>query len=166
MLLALVGGKSSPQEACHILTKAPSFLQLANIETAKRQNKLFGALKEGNDAIKQLQKEVTVEQAEQLMADSKEAQDEQVCTMPSQLLSQAVSASSGPSHACQQQLEQLAAGSVVIAVLHALLRVQLSPCCQLVECFAKQEEKSSKEAARVCLELHYWAWRSRGHGSA
>ena len=60
------------------MTKALSFVQLANIETAKRQNKLFGALKEGNDAIKQLQKEVTVEQAEQLMADSKEAQDEQV----------------------------------------------------------------------------------------
>ena len=118
------------------MTKAPSFLQLANIETAKRQNKLFGALKEGNDAIKQLQKEVTVEQAEQLMADSKEAQDEQVCTMPSQLLSQAVSASSEPSHACQQQLEQLAAGSVVIAVHAARRAAQLSPHARFAACTA------------------------------
>ena len=88
MLLALNSGKNSLQEACHVLTEALSCVQLANIETAKRQNKLFGALKEGNDAIKQLQKEVTVEQAEQLMVDSKEAQDEQVSTTPSQLLSQ------------------------------------------------------------------------------
>ena len=84
------------------MTKALSFVQLANIEAAKRQNKLFGALKEGNDAIKQLQKEVTVEQAEQLMADSKEAQDEQVSTTSSQSLSQAAIARSKPSHTYQQ----------------------------------------------------------------
>ena len=83
LLPALISGKNSLQEACHVLTKALSSVQLANIETAKRQNKLFGALKEGNDAIKQLQKEVTVEQAEQLMADSKEAKDEQVSTTSS-----------------------------------------------------------------------------------
>ena len=100
-------------EACHVLTEALSFVQLANIETAKRQNKLFGALKEGNDAIKQLQKEVTVEQAEQLMVDSKEAQDEQVSTTPSQSLSQAAIVRSKPSHVYEQQLKQLA-GSVLL----------------------------------------------------
>ena len=101
-----MGGKSSLQEACHVLTRTPSFVQLANIETAKRQNKLFGALKEGNDAIKQLQKEVTVEQAEQLMADSKEAQTEQVSATSSQLLSQAAMPRSKPGHAHEQQLKQ------------------------------------------------------------
>lgn len=33
-------------------------LQLANIETAKRQNRLFDALKQGQVALKELQQEV------------------------------------------------------------------------------------------------------------
>ncbi len=35
------------------------FVQLANIETAKRQNRLFDALKQGQAALKELQQEVS-----------------------------------------------------------------------------------------------------------
>ena len=51
---------------------------LDNIETAQRQNKLFAALKQGNEAIKQLQKEVTLDDVENLMSDSAEAKEQQV----------------------------------------------------------------------------------------
>ena len=51
---------------------------LDNIETAQRQNKLFAALKEGHEAIKQLQKEVTLEDVETLMSDTAEAKEQQV----------------------------------------------------------------------------------------
>lgn len=46
---------------------------LANIETAKRNNQLFSALKQGHKALTELQQEVTIEDAERLMDDSAEA---------------------------------------------------------------------------------------------
>ena len=51
---------------------------LDNIEAAQRQNKLFAALKQGNEAMKQLQKEVTLEDVESLMSDSAESKEYQV----------------------------------------------------------------------------------------
>ncbi|KAK9818781.1 hypothetical protein WJX74_006989 [Apatococcus lobatus] len=46
---------------------------LANIETAKRQNRLFDALKQGQVALKELQQEVKIEDVERLMDDTAEA---------------------------------------------------------------------------------------------
>lgn len=46
---------------------------LADVETAVRQNRLFGALMQGSEALKELQKEVSVEDVEQLMQDTAEA---------------------------------------------------------------------------------------------
>lgn len=51
---------------------------LDNIEAAQRQNKLFAALKQGNEAMKQLQKEVTLDDVENLMSDSAESKEYQV----------------------------------------------------------------------------------------
>lgn len=51
---------------------------LANIEAAQRNNRLFSALKEGNSALAQLQKQVTLEDVERLndeSADTKEYQE-------------------------------------------------------------------------------------------
>ena len=53
-------------------------LQLASIETAKRNNQLFAVLKQGHKALTELQQEVTVEDAERLMDDSAEAKAYQV----------------------------------------------------------------------------------------
>lgn len=55
-------------------------MQLANIETAKRNNQLFSALKQGHKALTELQQEVTIEDAERLMDDSAEAKAYQVST--------------------------------------------------------------------------------------
>jgi len=52
---------------------------ISNVEMSSQQNKLFNVLKQGNDALKQLQKEVTVEDVQRLMedtADAKAYQDE------------------------------------------------------------------------------------------
>lgn len=48
---------------------------LADVETAMRQNRLFSALKSGSEALKQLQKEVSVADVEQLMQDTAEAKE-------------------------------------------------------------------------------------------
>ncbi|KAK9812682.1 hypothetical protein WJX72_001804 [[Myrmecia] bisecta] len=48
---------------------------LANVESAARQSKLFSAMKQGHAALKELQKEVTVEDVEQLMEDTAEAKE-------------------------------------------------------------------------------------------
>lgn len=58
-------------------------LQLASIETAKRNNQLFTVLKQGHKALTELQQEVTVEDAERLMDDSAEAKAYQVTSPPS-----------------------------------------------------------------------------------
>lgn len=50
---------------------------LSNIEAAKQQKQLFAALKAGNEAVTDLQKEVTVDDVEKLMEDSAEAQAQQ-----------------------------------------------------------------------------------------
>ena len=44
--------------AAYSLMTVPADSQLANIETAKRQNRLFDALKQGQVAPKELQQEV------------------------------------------------------------------------------------------------------------
>ena len=58
-----------------------AFVQLANIETAKRNNQLFTALKQGHKALTELQLEVSVEDAEKLMDDSAEAKAYQAGTL-------------------------------------------------------------------------------------
>ena len=45
---------------------------LANIETAQRQNKLFAALKQGNSALADLRKDLSLEDVEKLMSESAE----------------------------------------------------------------------------------------------
>lgn len=53
-------------------------MQLGSIETAKRNNQLFTALKQGHKALTELQQLVTIEDAEKLMDDSAEAKAYQV----------------------------------------------------------------------------------------
>lgn len=48
--------KRSTQSSPCALPSVLSALQLADVETAMRQNRLFGALKQGSEALKQLQK--------------------------------------------------------------------------------------------------------------
>jgi charged multivesicular body protein 6 len=50
---------------------------LGNIDAAKRQNRVFEGLKQGHAALKQLQQEVTLQDAEKLMDDSAEAKEYQ-----------------------------------------------------------------------------------------
>jgi soluble cytochrome b562 len=50
---------------------------LANIESAQRNNRLFAALKEGNSALADLQKQVSLEEVEKLNEQSAEAKDYQ-----------------------------------------------------------------------------------------
>lgn len=57
------------------------WLQLGSIETAKRNNQLFTALKQGHKALTELQQEVSIEDAEKLMDDSAEAKAFQVSHM-------------------------------------------------------------------------------------
>ena len=52
--------------------------QLSNIETSKQQARLLEVLQQGNDALKQLQKLVSVDDVKQLMADTAEAKAYQV----------------------------------------------------------------------------------------
>ena len=46
---------------------------LGNIENTKNNNQIYSALKQGNTALKELQKDVSVEDVEMLMEDSAEA---------------------------------------------------------------------------------------------
>lgn len=46
---------------------------LGNIENTKNNNQIYSALKQGNSALKELQKDVSVEDVEMLMEDSAEA---------------------------------------------------------------------------------------------
>ena len=55
---------------------------LDNIEAAQRQNRLFAALKHGNEAMKQLQKEVTLDDVDSLMSDTAESQAYQARPVP------------------------------------------------------------------------------------
>jgi charged multivesicular body protein 6 len=48
-------------------------MQLNSMETAKQQGRLFAVLKQGSQALQQLQQEVKLEDVEQLMADTAEA---------------------------------------------------------------------------------------------
>ncbi|KAL6773737.1 VPS20 [Auxenochlorella protothecoides x Auxenochlorella symbiontica] len=48
---------------------------LANVEGAARQKRLFDTLKQGAAALKQLQKDVSLEDVEQLMSDTAEAKE-------------------------------------------------------------------------------------------
>lgn len=50
---------------------------LSNIEAAQRNNRLFSALKEGNSALQQLQKEVALEDIERLNEETLEAREYQ-----------------------------------------------------------------------------------------
>lgn len=50
---------------------------LANIESAQRNNRLFAALKEGSSALADLQKQVSLEEVEQLNEQSAEAKEHQ-----------------------------------------------------------------------------------------
>eukprot|EP01023_Acetabularia_acetabulum_P018867 TRINITY_DN19537_c0_g1_i1.p1 TRINITY_DN19537_c0_g1~~TRINITY_DN19537_c0_g1_i1.p1 ORF type:complete len:227 (-),score=51.96 TRINITY_DN19537_c0_g1_i1:423-1103(-) len=50
---------------------------LLNIESAKQQNKIFEALRTGADAMKEIQKEVSLEDVERLQEDSEEAKQYQ-----------------------------------------------------------------------------------------
>ena len=52
--------------------------QLSNIETSKQQARLLEVLQQGNDALKQLQKLVSIDDVKQLMADTAEAKAYQV----------------------------------------------------------------------------------------
>ena len=52
--------------------------QLSNIETSKHQARLLEVLQQGNDALKQLQKLVSIDDVKQLMADTAEAKAYQV----------------------------------------------------------------------------------------
>ena len=63
---------------------------LSNIETAQRNNRLFSALKEGNSALQQLQKQVSLADVAQLNEESADAKDHQ--DQLRQLLSQSLSA--------------------------------------------------------------------------
>lgn len=57
----------------HCALRLCSMLQvLANIEQAQRQNKLFAALKQGNTALADLRKELTLDDVETLMSESAE----------------------------------------------------------------------------------------------
>eukprot|EP01026_Neomeris_dumetosa_P069646 TRINITY_DN68964_c0_g1_i12.p1 TRINITY_DN68964_c0_g1~~TRINITY_DN68964_c0_g1_i12.p1 ORF type:complete len:232 (+),score=55.30 TRINITY_DN68964_c0_g1_i12:32-697(+) len=48
---------------------------LLNIETAKQQNRIYDALRSGADAVKEIQKEVSLEDVEQLREDTEEAKE-------------------------------------------------------------------------------------------
>jgi hypothetical protein len=48
---------------------------LGNIEAAQRHNRLFAVLEEGNEALKSLQKLVTLDDVEQLMSESAAAKE-------------------------------------------------------------------------------------------
>eukprot|EP01025_Chloroclados_australasicus_P041318 TRINITY_DN43724_c0_g1_i1.p1 TRINITY_DN43724_c0_g1~~TRINITY_DN43724_c0_g1_i1.p1 ORF type:complete len:225 (-),score=42.72 TRINITY_DN43724_c0_g1_i1:410-1084(-) len=50
---------------------------LVNIESAKQQNKIFEALRTGADAMKEIQKEVSLEDVERLQEDTEEAKEYQ-----------------------------------------------------------------------------------------
>ncbi|CAK0786879.1 hypothetical protein CVIRNUC_010093 [Coccomyxa viridis] len=76
---------------------------LTNIETAQRQNRLFDALKQGNAALKSLQQEVSVEEVEKLMDDSKESKEYE--DRVRQALGEALTAEDDA--AVLQELEQL-----------------------------------------------------------
>ena len=63
---------------------------LSNMEAAQRNNRLFSALKEGNSALQQLQKQVALEDVERLNEETADAHDYQ--DQLRQLLGQSLSA--------------------------------------------------------------------------
>ena len=82
---------------------------LANIETAQRNNRLFAALKEGNAAMAQLQKQVTLADVEQLNEESADAREYQERVQ--EMLSQSLTAQDDA--AVIDELERIQVSSLV-----------------------------------------------------
>lgn len=76
---------------------------LANIESAQRNNRLFAALKEGNSALQQLQKQVALADVEKLNEETADAKDYQ--DQLRELLGQSLSAQDDAE--ALQELEQI-----------------------------------------------------------
>ena len=102
--------------------KCPCAQVLSDIETAQRNNRLYSALKEGNTALSQLQKQVTLEDVEKLNDEAAEAAEYQERLR--ELLGETLTAEQDA--AALEELEKIQAP----ALCPSIARPQVLPCTQ------------------------------------
>jgi len=96
---------------------------LANIEAAQRTNRLFAALKEGSSALADLQKQVTLEEVEEMYEQSAEAKEYQ--DQINELLGESLSAQDDA--AALEELERIEAEQEEAALPKVTAKEEASP---------------------------------------
>lgn len=115
---------------------------LSDIETAQRNNRLYSALKEGNTALTQLQKQVTLEDVEKLNDEAAEAAEYQERLR--ELLGETLTAEQDA--AALEELEKIQASSLCPSMANP----QVLPCT-----LAQILEASSPPRIKLCCPHPY-----------